>query len=594
MRFAVTFDVCALAGLASLVALQPNTGLADPCVDITGGRICGIADANASVDRYIGLDYATSDLWRPAQITTGYGPDPVDASRYGPRCLQPSSAGIVGSLDCLNLNIYVPRDAEGAPVMVFLHGGGFVGGSNQDMVPGADPVRPLYDGTAFADRHGVILVVPNYRLGAPGFLPVLRDTPDEVPRVAPVNLGLRDQRVALDWVGANIEGFGGDPARITVFGQSAGAMSVAVHVFGTPVPVPTISAAILESNLSGYPYPDWPVSAPDSRVGPSLDRLAETYFGCLQAVIRGEKTCDPPRTAPPDNPTPAQIIEAQSLYQAWFGGTYIKLSGAIEAAPFGPLIDSSLSPTYGLPPILTRQPTAGIKDGAPVPLLMGTNADEGLLFVEALVGIVPSITAAPIYVTGVGDVFPNHQNAILATDGYAPDTPPGNGLASLDDGKNADAAPQTALVNLITDYGFSCGALAAPTETGAPIWVYRFEARTTVSFTPGISLCAADNAWGNVCHGAELPFVFDTLNVPETGASEAQRRLAGEVNAAWARFAQDPQAGPGPRFVRWAGDDPSITALREAGAVSVPVTSLQREANCGMVWEAILPGGAPR
>lgn len=118
--------------------------------------------------------------------------------------------------DCLNLNVWAPWGAGprsatergGRPVMVWIHGGSLIRGSS---------AVPVYDGTAFA-RDGVVLVSVNYRLGIEGF----GVFPD-----APANLGLRDQIAALTWVRDNIAAFGGDPERVTVFGESAGAISIA-------------------------------------------------------------------------------------------------------------------------------------------------------------------------------------------------------------------------------------------------------------------------------------------------------------------------------------------------------------------------------
>jgi para-nitrobenzyl esterase len=111
--------------------------------------------------------------------------------------------------DCLNLNVWTPDPSSGGlPVMVWIHGGAFVRGSG---------ALPTYDGTHFA-RDGVVCVTINYRLGADGFL-YLGD------RTA--NRGLLDQIAALEWVQENIRAFGGEPARVTIFGESAGAFSVA-------------------------------------------------------------------------------------------------------------------------------------------------------------------------------------------------------------------------------------------------------------------------------------------------------------------------------------------------------------------------------
>ena len=118
--------------------------------------------------------------------------------------------GVAGD-DYLTLNVWTPQTADKRPVMVFIHGGGYVIGSKD---------APVQDGTEFA-RSGVVCVAINYRLGIDGFLPI--------PGI-PTNLGLRDMIAALEWVRDNIEVFGGDPANVTVFGESAGAMAIANFV----------------------------------------------------------------------------------------------------------------------------------------------------------------------------------------------------------------------------------------------------------------------------------------------------------------------------------------------------------------------------
>ena len=134
--------------------------------------------------------------------------------------------------DYLTLNIWKPAgDRVGLPVMVFIHGGGFVLGSKDAAVQ---------DGSAFA-RDGVLMVAINYRLGVEGFLPI--------PGI-PTNLGLRDQIFALQWVRDNIAAFGGDPANVTLFGESAGAMSVASLVT-SPLAAGLFRRAIVQSGHGG-------------------------------------------------------------------------------------------------------------------------------------------------------------------------------------------------------------------------------------------------------------------------------------------------------------------------------------------------------
>ncbi|MBL1097278.1 carboxylesterase/lipase family protein [Streptomyces coffeae] len=158
----------------------------------------------------------------------GPGPTaPAPARRFALDLSPVIGPGWVRGENYLTLNVWTPRTDGSAPVMVFVHGGGFVSGTGQ---------APLYDGTSFA-RDGVVLVTLNYRLGAPGWL----DLPD-----APRNRGLLDVIAALRWVREQIAEFGGDPDRVTVFGQSAGAMLVSALLV-TPEAIGLFHRAISQS-----------------------------------------------------------------------------------------------------------------------------------------------------------------------------------------------------------------------------------------------------------------------------------------------------------------------------------------------------------
>ncbi len=132
-----------------------------------------------------------------------------------------------GDGDYLRANVWAPADADGAPVMVWIHGGGFVVGSKDAAIS---------DGTAFA-QSGIVCIAINYRLGIDGFLPV--------PGV-PTNLGLRDMLFALKWVQENVQAFGGDPENVTVFGESAGAMAIA-NLVTSPLAKGLFQRAIIQS-----------------------------------------------------------------------------------------------------------------------------------------------------------------------------------------------------------------------------------------------------------------------------------------------------------------------------------------------------------
>jgi para-nitrobenzyl esterase len=206
-------------------------------VTTTQGPVRGTT-ANG-VNRFLGIPYAAAPFGadrfrmpRPHDPWT----EPRDATAYGPTAPQtPYQAEVAKILptvvvpgeEILNLNLWAPTEGTGHPVMVWVHGGGLMKGAN---------CLETYDGTAFA-RDGVVLVAINYRLGAEGFT-LLDD--------APANLGLADQAEALRWVRDNITAFGGDPSRVTVFGQSAGGAAVAA-LLAHPEAPSLMSGAIVQS-----------------------------------------------------------------------------------------------------------------------------------------------------------------------------------------------------------------------------------------------------------------------------------------------------------------------------------------------------------
>ena len=213
----------AAASVVLLAAASATAQAPAPKATTRDGVVVGEAAPGLSIFR--GIPYAAPPVgplrWRPPQPHPGWkGERP--ARTFGFDCVQTPFPGDstpsihTQSEDCLALNVWRPEGAKGgAPVMVWIHGGGFTNGLGSS---------PVFDGAALA-RAGVVVVTFNYRLGRFGFFahPALTaDRPDE-PKG---NYGFMDQIAALRWVQANIAGFGGDPARVTVFGESAGGASV--------------------------------------------------------------------------------------------------------------------------------------------------------------------------------------------------------------------------------------------------------------------------------------------------------------------------------------------------------------------------------
>ncbi len=234
-----------LAAATALAALLATPAFAAPNATIDTGALAGANDG--SIDIYKGIPYAAPPVgplrWQPpAPAAAWHGTR--DATAFGAICPQPprpdralsAGAGLAESEDCLTLNVWAPHAAHRAPVMVWIHGGAHRFGSGAAAV---------YDGTEFA-KDGIVLVTLNYRLGLLGYFahPALTK---EAASDAPLgNYVQMDQIAALQWVKRNIATFGGDPDNVTVFGESAGGVSI-LSLLATPSAKGLFAKAIVES-----------------------------------------------------------------------------------------------------------------------------------------------------------------------------------------------------------------------------------------------------------------------------------------------------------------------------------------------------------
>lgn len=229
--------------IASSLGMASPVGAAPVALDTPQGPIIGTEVPGGDVTVFKGIPYALPPVGKRRWAMAEPAPDwtnPRLADQFGPQCMQgtlpatfetpsglhqtrlfwePSAAS---SEDCLYLNVYAPKElgsAAKAPVMVWIHGGGFVGGSGSG---------PFYDGTALA-RKGVVVVTINYRLGIFGFF-AHPELSAEAATGTSGNYGLSDQLEALRWVQRNISAYGGDPQNVTIFGESAGSWAVSLLV----------------------------------------------------------------------------------------------------------------------------------------------------------------------------------------------------------------------------------------------------------------------------------------------------------------------------------------------------------------------------
>jgi para-nitrobenzyl esterase len=457
-------------------------------IQVDGGSIRGRIRGSIAV--FLGVPYAAPpkrfELPQPPQAWDGVR-DMNDPGPAAPHRIRPfpmvdptplvghGSDGSDG--DYLRLNVWAPTDAKTAPVMVFIHGGGFVGGCKD---------APVHDGTAFAES-GAVCVAINYRMGIDGFLPV--------PGV-PTNLGLRDMLFALAWVQRNIAAFGGDPAKVTVFGESAGAMAIA-DLVTSPLAKGLFQRAIIQSGHG----------AMVREIG-----VAQRLVRKLAKVLR--IVPDASGFLPVSNKDAMDAID--KVAKPWA----VDLRDGDGREPVYGI--SRFIPVYG-DDVLPEKPIDALRKGAgsDVEIVIGSNADEMNLY------FVPTGVRKKI-----GGLFARwllgrshpEAKAVLKAYGY----------------KQPGVRPGEALTDAMNDLVFRWPARQYAAAHQGQTWMYEFDWRSP----------ACDGELG-ACHGIEMPFVFKTLpsvTGPQGLAGmDPPQALADRVHDLWAGFART-GAMPWPEF----------------------------------------------
>ena len=501
-------------------------------VETRGGRVEGREGDGVQIFR--GIAYAKP----PVGALRFRAPEPLepwsgirDATSFGSSAPQPSMAlplpGMdVGPMDedCLYLNVYTPG-ADGArrPVLVWIHGGGFVIGSGS---------QPIYNGAQLARRGDAVVVTINYRLGPLGYLFLCDLCPDLEGAVG--NAGMRDQVAALEWVRDNIESFGGDPGNVTIFGESAGGMSVGT-LLGMPAARPLFHRAIPQSGASHNVH-----------TRETATRVAEHFLEEL-----GVQPVDAARSlreVPPD-----KLLDTHNQ-------TVLKLGSTLGLLPFQPMLDGDSVP---------EAPLEAVRAGhvANLPLLTGTTRDEWKLFGMMDPGIAKLDESGLI--ARLGSQVPDPAGLVetykSAREGRAPTTP-----AEL-------------YFAIETDRVFRIPAIRLAEAQAAhqrQTFVYQFNWEA-VSFGGALG----------ACHAVELPFVFGNLeregaDLFAGGGPDAQQ-LAACVMDTWLSFARsgDPSHPglPGGRWERYETSRRATMMLGRECALELDPASRERE-----VWEGIL------
>ncbi|AUY52984.1 carboxylesterase family protein [Streptomyces sp. CB01881] len=470
-----------------------------PVVPTRSGPVRG--ERRAGGLRFLGIPYAqppVGDLRFAAPVPPRPWTEVLDATAYGPTAQRRPFADVttipeptVPGEGVLNLNVFTPdADPRAAlPVLVWIHGGGYVAGCS---------ASPWYDGAAF-NRDGVVLVSAGYRLGVEGFLH-LADAPD--------NRGVRDWIAALEWVRDNIAAFGGDPAKVTVAGQSAGGGAVQT-LLATPAAHGLFRAAISASGA---------VMRPQDR---ETARAASRLFA--------ERAGVPATAAALRDATDQELLAFQDALDA-------PGPGRDELPPLllGPFADGELIPVT-LPEALV-----GGDAGTDVPLLIGFTAHE--FAPETADGAEAAGDAAPG--TDAGTDGPA-LSGLLAELGL--DEEHAARFLAHHEAAGRPADPRTVGGQAITDLVFRAPAVAiadARAARGLPTWLYQFEWSGTA---PGRA--------GQAYHCIDLPFAFDLLDAEGAVAALGEhppQRLAEAVHGAWVAFVRD--LDPGRSWPRYADD----------------------------------------
>ncbi len=506
-RAALSVVLAIALSTAPLLAAAPDRSMqavgGDP-VATDSGRVAGTR-LSSGVRAYLGIPFAappTGDLrWAAPQPLTWAGVMP--ANRKGPACIQVLRPHDINhyfgeeatSEDCLYLNLWAPTAATPAsklPVIVFIYGGGFTIGSSG---------MANYDGESVA-KAGALFVNFNYRVGAMGFMAHPELTAEQGGHSG--NYGLMDQIAALKWIRANIAKFGGDPDKVLIMGQSAGASSVMAHIF-SPQSKGLFRAAVMSS---GCNY---------RQEGQTLAEAEKSGLAMQEHVKAGSLAAL--RNVPAD-----RILAAQSESQLGLSVTGVRIGG--------PIIDGYVLPT-------TK--AAALASGSinRVPIIASYNANDISFGFEALLGAktVAEFNAAATKLWG--DAAP--------------------GFLKLYPVKSDADVPATAR-RALTEAGLESSArycAQAQAKMGVPAWIDEY---TRVHpYVPGVHLADQDTATVGAYHTADIPYFFGTQDAynmfrPTRNWTPWDRELSAKMMGSLIAMAAT--GSPDTPAMRWSGWTP--------------------------------------
>ncbi|PZC76535.1 hypothetical protein B5X24_HaOG200134 [Helicoverpa armigera] len=475
-----------------------------PEVRIEQGKLSGKVSADGSFFEYLGIPYASTNsstrFQAPLSPPSWEGIYRAVDENY--QCPQPSFAGVIGTEDCLKINVYVPiKNQKQYPVMVYIHGGTYIIGNGGKLLYGPD----------FLVKKNVILVTFNYRLGALGFLCL-------GIKEAPGNAGLKDQIAALRWVKKNIAAFGGDPDNVTLFGLSAGATSVSMLI-ASDATKGLFQRAILQSGVSTSSW--------------ALNRQP-LFTASLVAKELGYETSDP-----------------KEMYNIFSKISYRDLVAAKPKKPIGKYFDFQLihypcieNVIEGEEAVLTDLPYNLFKKNSKnISVIYGTTSKEGVILLpdeteDTLKERDSKYIFAPDLKFPTEDVAANLSSAVKQYY-FGP--------------KNISFEDYNALLDLNTHLYFEVPSLLESeiviNKTSAPIYHYYF------NYSGGRNFLKYVAGYGNepgACHGDEIMYLFNGQVWPFI-VSKNDRKLIDWMTRMWTNFAKygDPTPTANDLPVRW-------------------------------------------
>lgn len=476
-----------LATLFAAIFLETPTAIAagDPIIRTESGRLQGVV--GAQMIEYLGIPYAAPPVgmlrWMPPQ-PFGQWNGIVQATQFGSECPQVNPAGsAVGNEDCLFLNIYTPLGKNhlkphDRAVMVWIHGGGLNKGAASDFDP-----TPLVEG------GDIVVVTINYRLGTLGFF--AQQALDAEGHEAG-NYGFMDQQFALDWVQKNIAAFGGDPTRVTIFGESAGGLSIYSQLASLQA-AGLFQRAIAQSGANAGFSPDYrvnilPIATAEATGNPPFVKSGASFanaVGCTDqtaACLRG--------------------VDAPTLV----------LAQITQKFPIFPTLDGTL---------LTETPGDAFNSGHfnRVPVITGNNRDEYRYFVA-------NDFTLPVGNSQYSAVFDSVFGTV-----QAPSVEAQYPVATTDPANQTELQ----LAAAGTDGLFVCPARRAERGLAQYVTVYAYE--FSDEYAPPIPFPGLDFPLG-AYHSADVQYLLNRIGQPAPNFSTIQMELSTAMISYWTHFAK--------------------------------------------------------